>query len=113
MLDTAKKTRYILEKSNISTGIVDLFWIRPLNVEGLTGIISSAKHFVILDESYLDAGVSGYVLNRIHPRYLNRFIKTFAFPPDIITHGERSEIFKHYHLDENSIASEIISFLKN
>ncbi|MBK6608071.1 MAG: 1-deoxy-D-xylulose-5-phosphate synthase [Leptospiraceae bacterium] len=113
MLDTAKKTQQILEKSNISTGMIDLFWIRPLDVEGLTSIISNSKHFVILDESYLDAGVSGYVLNRIHPMYLNRYIKTFAFPPDIITHGEKSEIFKHYHLDENSIAAEIISFLKN
>ena len=113
MLGIAKKTREILEKSNISTAIVDLFWIRPLDIEGLTNAISKTKHFILLDESYLDAGASGYVLNRISPKYLNRYIKTFAFPPDIITHGEKDEIFKHYHLDENSIASEIISFLKN
>jgi len=113
MLDTAKKTRDILEKSNVSTTIIDLLWIRPLDAEGLTSVISDTKHFVILDESYLDGGASGYVLNRINPRYLNRFIKTFAFPPDLITHGEKNEIFKHYHLDENSIATEIISFLKN
>ncbi len=113
MLDTAKKTRDILEKSNMSTALIDLFWVRPLDIEGLMNAISRAKHFVILDESYLDAGASGYVLNRINPKYLNRYIKTFAFPPDIITHGEKNEIFKHYNLDENSIASEIISFLKN
>ncbi|HMX34282.1 MAG TPA: transketolase C-terminal domain-containing protein, partial [Leptospiraceae bacterium] len=113
MLDTAKKTKAILEKSNISVGIIDLFWIRPLDVEGLTNIISKSKQFAILDESYIDAGASGYVLNRIPPKYLNRFIKTFAFPPDIIIHGEKPEIFKHYRIDADSIASEIISFLKN
>ncbi|HMV45547.1 MAG TPA: transketolase C-terminal domain-containing protein, partial [Leptospiraceae bacterium] len=112
-LDTAKKTKAILEKSNISVGIIDLFWIRPLDVEGLTNIISKSKQFAILDESYIDAGASGYVLNRIPPKYLNRFIKTFAFPPDIIIHGEKPEIFKHYRIDADSIASEIISFLKN
>ena len=113
MLDTAKKTIDILEKSNISTALIDLFWIRPLDIDGLLNAISKTKYFVILDESYLDGGASGYVLNRISPQYLNRYIKTFAFPPDIITHGEKNEIFKHYHLDENSIASDIISFLKN
>jgi 1-deoxy-D-xylulose-5-phosphate synthase len=113
MLSTAKSVREILEKTNISTALVDLFWLRPLDTEGLVNVISKTKHFVILDESYLDGGASGYVLNRVNPKYLNRFIKTFAFPPDIITHGEKNEIFKHYHLDENSIATEIISFLKN
>ncbi len=114
MLPIAKKIDSILEKNKIHSGIIDLFWLRPLDNLKLNGFISRHKKFIILDESYLDSGASGYLLNRIDPKNLNRFIKTFAFPPEVIAHGDKTEIFKHYAMDEESISKEILKhFLIN
>jgi 1-deoxy-D-xylulose-5-phosphate synthase len=113
MLSISKKAISILSESNINSGLIDLLWVRPLDIDFLNETISNYKAFIILDESYLDSGVSGYLLNRINPKLLNRFLKTFSFPPEIIVHGEKTEIFKHYFLDAESISKEILSLIKD
>jgi 1-deoxy-D-xylulose-5-phosphate synthase len=112
MLSIAKKIDSILETKKIKSGILDLFWLRPLDIVSLNEFISKHKFFIILDESYLDSGASGYLLNRISPQNLNKFIKTFAFPQEVIVHGDKSEIFKHYNMDEDSISKEILKHLQ-
>lgn len=104
MLEEAKKTASLLEQEGYSVTLIDLVWLRPLGKEALDEELSHVRHFVILDESYLDGGASGYLLNRISPEYLGRFIKTFAFPSEVIHHGERKEIFAEYGLDAQSIS---------
>lgn len=113
MIDVAENTAKLLEKQNISTTIIDLLWVRPFDKETLEKELKETKKFILLEESYIDASASGYILNRLDTSLLNRFIKTVGFPPDIITHGERNEILKHYQIDEISVTKEIISALQN
>ncbi|TGK00942.1 1-deoxy-D-xylulose-5-phosphate synthase [Leptospira semungkisensis] len=112
MLEEAKKTASILEQEGYSVSLIDLVWLRPLGKEALDEELSQVRYFAILDESYIDGGASGYLLNRISPEYLNRFIKTFAFPPETIHHGERKEIFTEYGLDARSIAKSLSEIVK-
>lgn len=112
MVPISLKVKELLEKKNISSTIVDLLWIRPLDLATIHSEISNTKRFVILDESYLDSGASGYILNRIEPKYLNRFLKTYAFPPEPILHGERNEVLKYYELDEDGISNSIFELFK-
>ncbi|RHX87415.1 1-deoxy-D-xylulose-5-phosphate synthase [Leptospira stimsonii] len=112
MLDEAKKATEILESSGLSVTLIDLVWLRPLGTEALNEELSNVRHFAILDESYVDAGASGYLLNRIAPEQLSKYIKTFGFPPEPIHHGERKEIFQAYKLDAPSIAGTVAEALK-
>ncbi|TGK19871.1 1-deoxy-D-xylulose-5-phosphate synthase [Leptospira stimsonii] len=112
MLDEAKKATDILESSGLSVTLIDLVWLRPLGTEALNEELSNVRHFAILDESYVDAGASGYLLNRIAPEQLSKYIKTFGFPPEPIHHGERKEIFQAYKLDAPSIAETVAEALK-
>ncbi len=107
LLDTALKTAEIL-KGKKDIAVVDLRWIRPLDLELIEKMISSTEKFAILDESYLDSGVAGYILNRISGKYLAKFTKTFALPPEVIPHGERDEILKSYRLSPGLLAEEIL-----
>ena len=75
--------------------------------------LSLTKKFMILDESYLDSGLSGYILNRLDPKNLSRFIKTVAFPPEIIPHGSKNEIFKLYGFTSEQISELIEKEFKN
>lgn len=111
MLSIAQELAEILAKESISSTIVDLFWIRPLDSQTIETEIANCRKFIILDESYLDSGASGYLLNRIRPQLLSRFLKTFAFPQEAIIHGEREKILKHYQLDSQSISRIVLEEL--
>ncbi|MBE8432728.1 1-deoxy-D-xylulose-5-phosphate synthase, partial [Leptospira interrogans serovar Pomona] len=71
MIDEAKKATEILESAGFSVTLIDLIWLRPLGVEALNEELSNVRRFVIIDESYVDAGASGYLLNRILPENLS------------------------------------------
>ncbi|MCX8000357.1 MAG: 1-deoxy-D-xylulose-5-phosphate synthase, partial [Leptospiraceae bacterium] len=109
MLSLAKKVSLKLRDLQITTSLIDLRWIRPLDTETIQKEISSTKRFLILDESYLDSGISGYILNRISPAYLNRYIKTYALPPEVIPHGERDQILEKYGITEDKIVNDILN----
>lgn len=111
MLPIARAVSELLEKDGVSITLVDLFWLRPLDKNIIESLLDDVKKFVILDESYVHAGASGFLLNEIDSSYLSKFLKTFALPPEPIHHGERSQILNHYHLDPQSIAQTIKSSL--
>ncbi|MCB1180223.1 MAG: 1-deoxy-D-xylulose-5-phosphate synthase, partial [Leptospiraceae bacterium] len=107
MLGLANQISQDLEKYNIAVTLIDLKWLRPLDTETLNKEISKTKKFIIMDESYLDGGASGYILNRLKPELLNRYLKTIAFPAEIIPHGERNEILSHYKMTSEDIIKDM------
>ncbi|MDF3818908.1 1-deoxy-D-xylulose-5-phosphate synthase [Leptospira sp. 96542] len=111
MLETAKSTAKELEGMGKSVTIIDLFWLRPYDKDLVHTQINKNNCFVIMDESYLHAGASGYLLNEIPAQYLSKFIKTFALPQEPIHHGERTQILEHYGLTGFSIAKELFLLL--
>jgi 1-deoxy-D-xylulose-5-phosphate synthase len=111
MLPIAKEVQSILETSGLGVTLVDLFWLRPFDKQTIESLLAGVKRFAILDESYVHAGASGYLLNEISPSHLSKLIQTFALPPEPIHHGERNQILNHYKLDAISIAQTIKSSL--
>lgn len=110
ILPISIETKLLLENSGKSVKLIDLFWLRPLDLNSLEAELSTVKHFVILDESYVDMGASGYLLNHFQPKTLQKFLKTYALPAEPILHGDRLQILKHYKLDSDTIAESILSF---
>ncbi|MDX1961380.1 MAG: 1-deoxy-D-xylulose-5-phosphate synthase [Leptospiraceae bacterium] len=110
-LDLAKKTSAELNKKNLSATLVDLQWLRPLDLETINREISQTKIFIILDESYFDAGVTGYILPRLAKKCLSKYHKTFALPDEVIPHGERVEVMDKYDLTPVKISESIVEYL--
>lgn len=86
--------------------------MRPLGEEAFNEELMNVRRFVILDESYIDSGVTGYLLNRMTRENLSKYVKTFGFPPEPIHHGERKEVFQKYKLDGESIAEQVAEVLR-
>lgn len=107
MLPIAKQVTKLLEEQGISVFLIDLFWLRPFDKDLLFRAIEATERFAILDESYIHAGASGFLLNEIPPTLLNKFLKTFALPSEPIHHGERNQILAYYQLDAEGISREI------
>ncbi|MCE9502011.1 MAG: 1-deoxy-D-xylulose-5-phosphate synthase, partial [Leptospira sp.] len=111
MLEFAIETAELLKTKKIECTVIDLVWIRPLDLETIEKEITLCNKFIILDESYLDAGVSGYLLTRLPANLLSRYIKTFAFPPESIPHGDRIKVLGKYGMDTAGISNQILSLL--
>lgn len=111
-LDLSMKISAELKNHDISVEVIDLAWLRPLDTETLNKSIKKTKNFIILDESYLDCGVSGYILNRLDRAVLSGYHKTYALPPEVIPHGERSEILKKYKITLEDITGDIKKIVK-
>lgn len=112
MLPIAKQVAEILKTKGISVSVIDLFWLRPYDKDLVHSYITKTKQFVILDESYLHAGASGYLLNEIPNSLIGKFLKTFALPLEPIHHGERNQILEHYRLSASQIAEDLHSLLQ-
>ncbi|PJZ69202.1 1-deoxy-D-xylulose-5-phosphate synthase [Leptospira perolatii] len=112
MLPEATEAASLLEEEGISVTLIDLAWLRPLGKEALDEELSRVRHFAILDESYMDGGATGYLLQRISNELIGKYLKSFSFPPEPIHHGERKEIFGEYGLTGPAIAKWIFSSLK-
>ncbi len=111
ILFLAKEVKEILETHSKKVKLIDILWLRPLDLESLIDELQEVKAFAILDESYIDMGASGYLLNRLPAEILSRFVRTFALPTEPIQHGERKQILHHYHLSSEEIAGVIRDFL--
>ncbi len=111
MLPIAKQVQKDLEAKGKKVGLIDLFWLRPFDKTTIERLLGDVGRFAILDESYVHSGASGYLLNEIHPKYLSKFLKTFALPAEPIHHGERSQVLSHYRLNPEGIVEEILRIL--
>jgi len=110
-LSLAQKIEEELLKSGIQSTILDLAWVRPLDLDTLNKEINLTGNFIILDESYINSGVTGYILPKLDRKNLSGYLKTYALPSEIIPHGERIEILNKYKLTPLEISLEILGFL--
>lgn len=112
MLPIAKQVALALQSKGYRVSVIDLFWLRPYDKDLVHTFIQKTKQFVILDESYLHSGASGYLLNEIPNNLIGKYLKTFALPLEPIQHGERNQILEHYRLTAAQIAEDLHSVLQ-
>ncbi len=110
-LEVAEK----LESTGISTCVVDIFMLKPLNLDLLSTVIAGYEHVATIEESFinkgsLDAIVSGIIINN----KLRTSMATFGFRDRYVYEvGSREQLHRMNGLDTESIVSEIETILKS
>ena len=110
-LDIVKKVTKILENSDVTVTLIDLFWLSPLDISSLETCLSNSEKFSIVEESYPFSGITGYLLQQISPHFLSRYIPAYTFPRKPIQQGDRRKVLKHYNLSPDFIAKDILEKL--
>ena len=108
ILNIVKEVTKILEDSNITVTLIDLFWLSPLDISSLEICLSNSKKFSVVEESYPFSGITGYLLQQISSYFLSRYIPAYTFPREPIQQGNRKEVLKHYNLSPDFIAKDIL-----
>lgn len=112
MWKTGLELEEMLRKNNgISSMVVGIRWIRPLDFEYLDQILGKVSHFILIEDSYIYSSASSYILANLSSETKGKHLKTYAFPERFIEHGTRDEIFHRYGLSPASILDSVLHLL--
>lgn len=109
MTHLALKIAELLSKDNISTGVVDVYFLKPFNEKLLLKILSGYKHIATMEESFLNKGSLDSVIGNLC--FLNRvsvgMTKLGLGDKYVFDVGNREHLYKINKLDKENIIKTI------
>ncbi|HAM39738.1 MAG: 1-deoxy-D-xylulose-5-phosphate synthase [Elusimicrobia bacterium RIFOXYC2_FULL_34_12] len=110
MVNSALKVSEKFKAEDISCGIVDARFIKPLDVNLIKEIARKVKKIVTIEENVISGGYGSAVCELLKDEDVK--IKIIGLPDKFIEHGKQSDIRKKYGLTEDTIYSNIKEWLK-
>lgn len=112
MVHRALEVAEALSARSISTGVIDLYRIKPLNAELLLKFIGKSKRIVTLEENTLTGGIGTAVSEVLNDNMRNIPLKRIGISDQhCFECGSREELHKSYSLDTESVVKNILGWL--
>ncbi len=108
MVETALTVADKLEKKGLSAAVLNLLFIKPLDIKSIENAIRETTGFLTLENGSASGGIGEQILSLIENKLKTRFLKNFGFPDEFITHGSMDQLFRLYKLDPDSIVKKIL-----
>lgn len=103
---TAIKISEILKDKNISTEIINVRFLKPLDKDTILTSIRKTKNFITIEDNTITGGLATAIKD-LTINEKNITAKYFAYPDEFIKHGSLEELEKLYGLDAESIANQL------
>ena len=110
MLSCACEAADILEEHSISVRVVDMRWIKPLDIEAIR-TASKTSLVVTLEEGVVEGGVGEEVLEVLVKEHLHSNVVNLGIPDTFIEQGSVAHLFQDLGLDGEGIAASILNRL--
>lgn len=106
---TALQVRELLLPKGISATVVDPVFIKPLDVDLLTGLLSTHRYVVTIEEHALNGGM-GMICNNffVQNSMQEAEVLNIGVPDMWVQFGSNKELMKELGLDAESIAQRIL-----
>lgn len=111
MIDVSHSVYEKLKITGLNPTLVNLRFIKPLDVE-LIKSIKNYKHVFVLENNIRTGGVHSLILEELSEKNIKTNVVSISFPDEFIVHGTRNEIFKKYRLDSDSVYFKILETIK-
>lgn len=92
-----------LKEAGISSSVLDMYCIKPLDSEAIISAAKRAKCVLTIEEAAPTGGLGSMVAQVVAENY-PRLVKNLALPDDPVVTGTSKEVFAHYGLDSEGIA---------
>lgn len=111
MVEVAKEAAERLELQQISCGVVNARWIKPMDPRIVDW---SRSHPVVMtvEDNVGSGGFGGAVLETLAPHGLAGRVRVLALPDEFLPHGKASDILKDHGLDAAGIAKAVYEAVK-
>ncbi len=111
MVEYAKKSSEKLSAEGIQCEIINMRFIKPLDVDVLYDVVSRFDKIVTLEESTIVGGFGTGVLEYLAERNLKNDILRIGLPDKFVDHGTQEELHKQIGIDPDGIFEKIKKFL--
>lgn len=111
MVDYAKKVHKKLADENISAELINMRFIKPLDINLLNDIAIRFDKIVTLEENTITGGFGSAVSEFIIDNNFKNKILRIGLPDDFVDHGTQAELHKILGIDPEGIFNKIKSFI--
>ncbi|MFH0732091.1 MAG: transketolase C-terminal domain-containing protein [Candidatus Omnitrophota bacterium] len=102
-----------LNSHSVSTGLVDLYRIKPLNIEKLFNIIGNYRRIITLEENSIVGGIGSIISEVLNDYQKYTPLKRMAIPDQhCFEAGDREDLHEIYGLDIKSNVGNILNGFK-
>jgi len=105
-LDVAHK----FQSENISCGVVNIRFVKPLDIDLIKNILQKTKKIVTIEENVISGGFGSAVCELLKDADVK--IHTIGLPDKFVEHGRQNEIREKYGLTSDKIHININQWLK-
>lgn len=106
MVHESLKAADILEGSGISTRVVDMRWVKPLDLDAIREA-GNTKLVVTLEEGVIEGGIGEEIGAQLEHMNIDVPLIMKGIPDTFVEHGKITELFEKLGLDALSIAREV------
>lgn len=111
MVHHAFKVAKELARCSISTGVVDLYRLKPVNRSLLLSIVAESNRIVTLEEHSIVGGIGSIVSDILVDAGISLPVKRIAIADrNCAGYGDRDWMYSHYGLDLNSVTEAILNW---
>lgn len=105
MVKPAMDAAKILDKEEISTGVLDMYCVKPFDKETLLQVISEAKAVITIEEHGPFGGL-GSMVSQTAGRECPKKVVNMTLPDTPVITGTSKEVFDYYGLNAEGIAKK-------
>lgn len=113
MVQYAKIAAEKLKRMDIKAEVINMRFIKPLDVEMLNGIAKKFTKIVTLEENSIVGGFGSAVAEYFIDNNLKNDMLRIGIPDYFVDHGTIEELHKLLNIDPDGIVLKIHSFIKN
>jgi 1-deoxy-D-xylulose-5-phosphate synthase len=112
MVETALKAAKLLGDSDISVEVINARFVKPLDEKLLIRSAMKTGNVITLEDNILAGGFGSQVLQMFNSNQIDCRFRSMGFPDSPVHQGSRAGLLKLYKLDYESVAREILKFIK-
>ena len=101
----------LLAEQGLSSTVISMHTIKPLDTELLTEKVKKSKVVITVEEHSVNGGLGEACGSYLMQQGLFKPFKIMGIPDEYTVTGSQIEIFNHYHLNKEGIASEVKKLL--
>ncbi len=104
MVEAAVKAAEVLNAEGISTGVLDMYCVKPLDTEAIIKAANAAKAVIVIEE-HTTIGGMGSMVCQVIAANTPRKVVCMGLPDAPVVTGTSREVFDYYHLNCDGIVA--------
>ncbi|MDR1069056.1 MAG: 1-deoxy-D-xylulose-5-phosphate synthase [Clostridiales Family XIII bacterium] len=105
-LEAAEK----LAANGLDAAVVDMFRLKPLDENGIAGLLAKGKPVITLEDNVISGGFGEKVASFIETGGFNNKVHIIAWPDGFLTHGSVADLMTADGLDAEGVTAKVKAF---